>query len=364
MALDLLLQKKVVNMGNFADLKVLSEKIVCDHIVTDLHFTNLPAFFGRSFASFMRRSLFLMTDCCFISSFYIEGVSSIYDLIDCIKEDIIDVMLNLRNVVLDCDDDSEYKIYSSIVRGPCTFSAKMIDCDGVKVCNPDLHIFTCVKNISFEFRLKIYNKKCGRNFNTRMISDSNNLNNPINWIDINNSEHVSPIHNVSYEVDNSFDDSAFVRYDEIKMCIKSSVAFGAVDALNLLFKMFVEYFGTFSRSIGGLVVKDIDEDVDLHVGTYEQDCNVKNFNDIFNIKTEDLELSVRSLNCLSSEGIFRVGHLVKKKESDILKTPNFGRKSLNEIREVLHKMGLSFGMNVDGWSEESCKIDDENNNDL
>lgn len=351
-----MLLKKVVDMdiktavghGNdqSLNLQLLKEEKFEDIVHSSFRFKNVPCYFGQSLASFIRRSLFLMTGCCFVFSFHIEGLQSVYDLMDNVKEDVLELMLNLRNVILDFEDNRNFKIINIKISGPCSVNAGMFQSDDVKIYNPDMHIMTVCCKEDIDLKIMIVNNKFCRERSTNDIicSVSNDLS--PNWINVNNSEIVSHVYNVKYEVKNGEHFSGNSNsYDEIDFHISTSTAFNASDMMNALLRKLRGYCDVCLDSISSYVTDNM---IDLNFNsTVKEVGDNGEINALLATKIEDLDLSVRSLNCLHNENISYVWQLVQKDESEMMKTANFGRKSLDEIKSVLLKMGLKFGMKID-----------------
>lgn len=338
------------------NIVLLKEEKLLDYKLTHFRFVNLPVFFGNSFAAFFRRSLFAMVDTFYIKSFYIEGINNLYDLLPGVKEDTVNVMLNFRAVILELNGDDISKTVSINISGPVELTAGMLESEGVRVHNYDLHIMSVEEGVQFTLYFHIVNgalfKKCDI---SEHDIEGDIGGKTMNWIDVNCGSLLTAIHNVNYKVI-SISDNDCRLHEEVDVYIRADNSFNVMNAMYRLFKNIFGHFTTFINATEALIAKDLPvvcSDI-VAVKKNKMDDNLRGF---LTMKVSDLELSVRALNCLANEGIEHVGDLVQRRESDILKTPNFGRKSLNEISDMLNKMGLNFGMKIDDWN-----VNDDCNN--
>lgn len=348
----------IVADSKISNLVILGEKQVDMYNFLDFRITKLPCFFGESFAVFLRRSLLCLSSFFTVSAFSISGVTNLYDLIPGVKEEISEIVLNLRQVIVRLDDELKEKIVSIKVRGPCVITAGAFIENGINIFNKDLVILTLDSDIELEFYIKISHVFP---YSNNTISSTEEIVSPrsnFNWFDVYETKNFSSVINVSYKVRTlrNYDDS---NYDEIDFHVKTTASSYPVDILynflNTLNGLFDDYMNIIKPTLRSKLQSTPSLSKSSHIGVsnaYED----SNLLADFYIKIEDLELSVRSLNCLCNENIVYVGELVQCNEYDILKTPNFGRKSFNEIAAVLRNMGLSFGMKLENWKRPDDNI--------
>ena len=255
-----------------------------------------------------------------------------------IKEDVSDIILNLKScrVKLHSDQSRKAKI---IVKGPAIVQARNIEASSdVEILDPDHLICTIDAGASLNAELTIEQGKGYVQALTQLES-----NRPIGVISI--DALYSPIQLVNFRVEPTRVGQK-TDYDKLLLTIRTDGSISPEDALSEA--------GLILREHANFFVKKDSKNASSSFG-YDNSDPVSTINKYLNMKIDDLELSVRSANCLKSEGLRYIGELVQKTESDMLKTPNFGRKSLDEIRAVLTTMGLSFGMDVNDWSIESVE---------
>lgn len=264
-----------------------------------------------------------------ISAVKIEGVLHEFSTIPDVLEDVTDIILNLKEVRLKQYDDSEKTLRIS-KEGPGVVTAADIQLtDSVEVLNPNQHICTLGKDAKFEAELLV---SFGRGY---IEADQQNKDLPVGFIGI-DSLH-SPVRRVNYSVSNArvgqrtdYDALAFEVWTDGSLKPEEAVSLGSK-----ILKEQLQVFVTF------------DESIEPTEDSVEE--STPKLNDNLFRSVDDLELSVRSANCLKNANIRYIGELVCRSESEMLKTKNFGRKSLNEIKEILQGMGLNLGMKIEGW---------------
>jgi DNA-directed RNA polymerase subunit alpha len=298
--------------------------------------------FGITLGNALRRVLLSSLQGCAVTSVRFEGVVHEYDTVPGVREDVIDIILNLKQLVVKLIDASEKTLHLH-AEGPCTVTAGMIVAGpDVDIVNKDLVICHLDEGHVFNAQINI-----GTGKGYRVAAQNRAEDAPIGVIPIDSV--FSPVLNVAYKVDNARV-GQITDYDKLYLDVKTN---GAVDpevALGLAAKILQDQLKSFVN------FEEAEEEEKIEDSGVKYDRNLLK-------KVDELELSVRSQNCLKNDNIVYIGDLVQKTESEMLKTPNFGRKSLNEIKEVLANMGLRFGMEVDDWPPEnieelSKKIDD------
>jgi len=266
-----------------------------------------------------------------ITSVWINGVDHEFSAIRGVKEDVTEIILNLKKVVLKMTDDRPITLKID-VKGKRELKAGDITHEGgVEIVNPDLHIAT----LSSEAKLYIEMKaKLGRGY----VSSEANVdeNDPIGTIPIDSI--FSPIRKVSYNVTQARVGRR-TDYDKLTMEIWTDGSVNPLDALSFAAKIIKEQMRIFINF----------EELEEADGIEDRGGDKSDFNDNLYRSVDELELSVRSANCLKNADIKYIGELVQKSEQEILMTKNFGRKSLNEIKEILSCMGLRLGLKLDSF---------------
>ena len=255
-----------------------------------------------------------------------------YRVISDIREDVSEIILNLKELKLKVDDPEE-KILTLNVTGEAEVTgADIVSPDGrVTILNPEQHIATVNKNGKLNIVMVV---KTGKGYALSSANKDDDA--PIGTIPIDSA--FSPIKRVKYVVGTSrigqktdYDKLTFEVWTDGSVTPDDAVAYGA--------KILKEQMNPFIN---------FDEELEPDESEYKTDEGEKGFNENIYRSVDELELSVRSSNCLKNARIHTIYQLVQKTDSEMLKTKNFGRKSLNEIKEVLNSMELSLGMDLEG----------------
>jgi DNA-directed RNA polymerase subunit alpha len=298
--------------------------------------------YGNTLGNAIRRVLLSSLNGFAVTSLKIEGILHEYSVIEGVKEDVLDIIMNLKGLAITKDNTTPSIIkISSNKPGP--IYAGSIDLPaGLEIINKDHLICTLNKGAKIDMTLQV---EYGRGYNDS--DKSENINSPIGTIKIN--PVFSPVKKVSYRVDNSRV-GQITDFDKLILEIDTNGTVTPREALAISAKILQDQFQAFINFDVAKV--DVIQEKTIEI---EPEFN-KNL-----LKTiDELELSVRSYNCLKNENIIYVGDLVSKTELEMLKTANFGRKSLNELKDNLKSMGFSFGMKLQNWPpkniEELLKI--------
>lgn len=284
--------------------------------------------FGFTIGNALRRILLSSLWGAAITSFKIPGVLHEFSAIPGVKEDLVDIVMNLKAIALNMHT-AEKKTLRLKATGPCIVTAGMIETDqDVDILSANHIICTLAKDATLEFELIC---EAGKGYipaaiNREKVSSIGTI--PIDAL-------FSPIRKVAYKVENARV-GQITDYDKLIMTIETNGTISAEMAVALAAKILQEqlqFFVTFKEE----VEEKTDKREELP------------FNPILLKKVDELELSVRSANCLKNDNIVYIGDLVIKSESEMLKTQNFGRKSLNEIKDILTGYSLRFGMEIQGW---------------
>lgn len=290
--------------------------------------------FGLTLGNALRRILLSSLQGAAITSVKIPGVEHEFSAISGVREDVVDVVVNLKAVVVKMHV-ADRKVVRLRATGPCEVTAGMIETGhDIEILNPCHVICTLAKDSSIDMELVI---ETGRGYVP--ANNQRDVELPIGVIPM--DALFSPVMQVSYKVENTRVGQV-TDYDKLIMNVETDGSISPEMAVALSARILqdqMQLFVTF-------------DDAEEEVKEAEEELP---FNPVLLKKVDELELSVRSQNCLKNDNIIYIGDLVNKTESEMLKTPNFGRKSLNEIKEILSAFGLKFGMNVLGWPPENLE---------
>jgi DNA-directed RNA polymerase subunit alpha len=290
--------------------------------------------FGVTLGNALRRVLLSSLKGAAVTSIRIDGIVHEFSTIAGVSEDVTDIILNVKSMPLKMDGEGSRKMKIS-VKGPCTVTAGMFDLGfGLKVLNPDHHICTLEKNVTFTMEMEV---TVGRGYVPSVLNREDNA--PVGTLFIDSI--FNPVKKVSYRVENTRVNQV-TDYDRLIMEVETDGSISPEDAVAMSARILQDQFQKFVN---------FEDEVEAE----EEKGQPLPFNANLSRKVDDLELSVRSMNCLKNDNIVYIGDLVRKTENEMLRTPNFGRKSLNEIKEVLSQMGLYLGMQINDWSFENVE---------
>jgi DNA-directed RNA polymerase subunit alpha len=289
--------------------------------------------FGTTLGNALRRVLLSSLQGSAITSVRIEGVQHEYSTIVGVVEDVTDIILNLKEVRLRMHSP-EPRIITLEAKGPKRVNASQIKTDPmVEILNKDHHIVELSENATLKMEMTV---RMGKGY----VPAERNLEDgaPIGTIPI--DAIFSPAKKVNFTVTNARVGQQ-TDFDRLTLEVWTDGAILPADAVAYAAKILKDQLTVFIN---------FDEEVEApeEVAVYEEGA----VNENLYKPVEDLELSVRAFNCLKNAEIKFIGELVQRTEQEMLKTKNFGKKSLNEIKDVLHEMGLSLGMMVEGFSPE------------
>ena len=289
--------------------------------------------FGLTLGNSIRRVLLSSMMGSAISAVKFKGVLHEFSTIEGVLEDVTDIILNLKSVRFRQEDEENKNIRIS-KKGPGKVTAADIQlCAGIEVLNPTAHIATLSHEGELELEIIV-------SFDRGYVQAKNRPKDlPVGFIPI-DSIH-SPVRRVNYTV-NSASVGQRTDYDSLVLEVWTDASLKPEEAVPLGYKILKEQLQVFMN---------FNEDIEPVPKTKVEKSNLINDN-LFR-PADDLELSVRSANCLKNARIRYIGDLVTKTEQEMLRTKNFGRKSLNEIKEILKTMGLGLGMEVEGWPPKS-----------
>lgn len=294
--------------------------------------------FGITLGNALRRVLLSSIQGAAIVSVKIDGVLHEYSTIPGIKEDVADIILNLKGIRFKLHEDGPRIMHINASKGGPVTAGDIIADGTVEILNPDHHIATLSSGDKFKVELVV---KTGKGYvpaRSERTADQ-----PEGTINIDAA--FSPIKKVNYTVTHARV-GQIADYDRLIVEVWTDGSVLPEDALAYAAKILKGQLDIFIN------FDEVDEEEQQEVVKEEETVNENLLRHV-----DDLELSVRSANCLKNAGINLIGELVQKTEAEMLKTKNFGRKSLNEIKEILAEMGLSFGMKLDfpPWNKEEGK---------
>lgn len=304
----------------------------CAEIVAD----PLERGFGLTLGTALRRILLSSLKGAAVTSIRIEGIQHEFDALPGVREDIIDVIVNIKSLRLRAHGLDQPKKLVLKAQGPGPVLAGSIQPHAeIEVLNKDLVICTLDEQTSLHLEMTV---ESGRGYVTSHQNRYEDM--PMGVIPIDSI--FSPVLRATYRVEHARVGQV-TDYDRLIMTVETNGAVSPEDAMAMAAHILQDQLQTFVSF------------EEPRVSTKSE----KDFNLPFSVhllrKVEELELSVRSANCLKNDNVVYIGDLVQKTEPDMLRTPNFGRKSLNEIKEVLTTMGLSLGMEVPGWPPENIE---------
>jgi DNA-directed RNA polymerase subunit alpha len=284
--------------------------------------------FGTTIGNALRRTLLSSIEGAAVTAVRIEGVLHEFQSITGVVEDATDIILNLKQIPFKLNGDGPKALYlRSDVAGVIT--SGMIEADGdVEILDPNVYVCTISEGGKIDMEMRL---KRGRGY----ISADKNFDGDLGLGFIPVDSVHSPVRKVNYIVE-AARLGQITDYDKLSIEIWTNGTVLPADALGLSAKLLKDHMTIFIN---------FEEEMEAgHDGGLDGP-SIRNEN--LNRSVEELELSVRSYNCLKNANIATIGELIQKTEAEMLKTKNFGRKSLNEIKEILAQMGLSLGMKID-----------------
>lgn len=307
----------------------LSSYVYIDGIKESFTMYPMQKGYGITIGNSLRRVLLSGIQGSAVSYIKTSGLESEYSVLDGILEDVLSVLVNLKKLSIKMSG------YSSTLILPINKSGKILASDikcpsGVSVVNGDLEICTSTGKRNFEIEIGVE-----QGIGVQQADVSKYVANTV-FVD----KFFSPIEKVSLSITNAVSGDS-VENDSLEIVIETNGSITPRLALGhaaYLCRQFMSICVDFEER--SLFVHNISNSTALHH---------INYTELFDKRVADLELSVRSSNCLVNENIYYIGQLVQRSESDIIRTPNFGRKSLDEIKNVLSEMGLGFDMDVGTW---------------
>ncbi|MGI9401539.1 MAG: DNA-directed RNA polymerase subunit alpha [Rhizobiaceae bacterium] len=291
--------------------------------------------FGLTLGNALRRVLLSSLQGAAVNAVQIDGVLHEFSSIAGVREDVTDIVLNIKEIAIRMEGEGPKRM---VIRkeGPGTVTAGDVQTIGdVEILNPDHVLCTLDEGCEIRMELTVDNGKGYVPADRNRGEDA-----PIGLIPVDSL--YSPVRKVSYKIDNTREGQV-LDYDKLTMTIETDGSISAEDAVAYAARIVQDQLSIFVNF--DEPVKEVEKEEVAELA----------FNPALLKKVDELELSVRSANCLKNDNIVYIGDLIQKTEAEMLRTPNFGRKSLNEIKEVLAGMGLHLGMEVLAWPPENIE---------
>ncbi len=301
--------------------------------------------FGVTLGNALRRVLLSSLQGAAVTSVHIDGVVHEFSSMEGVREDVVDIVLNIKQLALRMHAEGPKRMMLR-AEGPGPVTASQIDAPAdIESLNGDHVICTLDEGAKIRMEFTVQNGKGYVPAEFNRPEDA-----PIGLIAV--DALYSPVKKVAYKVEPTRQGQS-LDYDKLSLEVETNGAVTPVDAVAYAARILqdqLQLFITFEEPKAAVEASEAGPDL--------------GFNPALLKKVDELELSVRSANCLKNDNIVYIGDLIQKTEGEMLRTPNFGRKSLNEIKEVLASMGLSLGMDVPAWPPENIeelakKMDDQ-----
>jgi len=285
--------------------------------------------YGLTLGNSLRRILLSSIRGTAVTAIQIDGVLHEFTSIKGVREDVTDIVLNVKSLALKSNSEGSKKLILD-AKGPGIIKASNITpVNEIEILNPDLVICNLDENTTFHMEMTVGS---GKGYVSADLNKPEEP--PLGLIPIDSL--FSPVKKVSYSISTAREGKA-LDYDKLTMEVETNGSISAEDALAYSARIFQDQLSMF-------VNFDEPQEVVITESPKEPE-----FNRNLLRKVDELELSVRSMNCLKNDNIIYIGDLVQKSEGEMLRTPNFGRKSLNEIKEILNGMSLYLGMEIPNW---------------
>ncbi|GAA0577591.1 DNA-directed RNA polymerase subunit alpha [Caenispirillum bisanense] len=291
--------------------------------------------FGMTLGNALRRVLLSSLQGAAVTAIQIKGVLHEFSSVEGVREDVTDMILNIKTLGLRMHGEGPKRMTLKAT-GPGPVTAGQIESSAdIEIMNPNLVICHLDQGATLDMEFTV---NTGKGY----VPAANNRSedSPIGMIPVDSI--FSPVKRVSYKVENSRVGQV-TDYDKLSMTVETNGAVTPEDAVALAARILQDQLQLFIN---------FDEPQAAFEEKKEEELP---FNKNLLRKVDELELSVRSANCLKNDNIIYIGDLVQKTEAEMLRTPNFGRKSLNEIKEVLASMGLHLGMEIPNWPPENIE---------
>ena len=303
--------------------------------------------FGLTLGNALRRVLLSSLQGAAVTSIKIENVLHEFSSLAGVREDVTDIVLNVKQIALKMQGEGPKRLQLSAT-GPGEVKAGDIAVSGdIEVMNPELVICHLDEGATLNMELTA---DVGKGYVAAV--GNRPVDAPIGLIPV--DALYSPVRQVSYKVDPTRVGQD-LDYDKLTLTIETDGTVTPEDAVGYAGRILQDQLALFVHFDDSAVTRSAPVGVAAPAATGETPGDTAQINRYLLKKVDELELSVRSANCLKNDNIIYIGDLVGKTEAEMLRTPNFGRKSLNEIKEVLSSMGLRLGMEIPGWPPENIE---------
>ncbi len=289
--------------------------------------------YGLTLGNALRRVLLSSLQGAAVTAIQIEGVLHEFSSLKGVREDVTDIVLNLKDLAINMDVEGPKRLSLRASGSGAVTAASIQEITGVEILDPSHVICHLDEGASLDMEITV---NTGKGY----VSAENNRpeDAPIGLISV--DALYSPIRKVSYKVEQTRE-GQILDYDKLSLTVETDGSVTPEDAIAFSARILQDQLSVFIN---------FDEPEAATTGDAADDLE---FNPVLLKKVDELELSVRSANCLKNDNIVYIGDLIQKTEAEMLRTPNFGRKSLNEIKEVLSAMALHLGMDVTNWPPEN-----------
>ena len=291
--------------------------------------------FGLTLGNALRRVLLSSLQGAAVNAVQIDGVLHEFSSVAGVREDVTDIVLNLKGLAVSMDSEGSKRLALTATGPGVVTAADITETAGIDIINKDHVICHLDDGASVHMELTVSTGKGYVAAEKTRPEDA-----PIGFIPV--DALYSPVKRVSYKVDPTREGQV-LDYDKLSITVETNGTITPDDALAYAARILQDQLQTF-----------INFEEPKEAGRADEDDGLE-FNPLLLKKVDELELSVRSANCLKNDNIVYIGDLIQKTEAEMLRTPNFGRKSLNEIKEVLTTMGLHLGMDVPDWPPDNIE---------
>ncbi len=304
--------------------------------------------FGLTLGNALRRVLLSSLQGAAVTSIRIENVLHEFSSLAGVREDVTDMVLNVKQIALRMQGEGAKRLQLAVT-GPAEVTAGHIATSGdIEVMNPELVLCHLDEGATLNMELTA---QAGKGYVAAAANRPADA--PIGVIPV--DALYSPVRQVAYKVENTRVGQE-LDYDKLTLTIETDGTLTPEDAIAYAARILQDQLQLFVHFDEGMPASaPAMPSTMAPVGGLEPEANSNQLNRFLLKKVDELELSVRSANCLKNDNIIYIGDLVQKTEAEMLRTPNFGRKSLNEIKEVLSSMGLRLGMEIPGWPPENIE---------
>jgi DNA-directed RNA polymerase subunit alpha len=298
-------------------------------------FEPLETGYGITLGNSLRRILLSSLQGAAVTGVKIDGVLHQFSTISGVSEDVLHVLMNIKNLRIRKSAEGTKRIHLSVV-GPAVVTAGDISCpDGVEILNSEHYLFTVSDGEKVSIEMVVESGK--GYFDTSFVERDD----VVGLIHLDVS--FSPVKRVAYHVEKTREGQK-LDYDKLILEVETDGTITPEDAIGISAKILQDQLSVFVNFAHAEIKDD-----------KQEEQQILSFDPVLLKRVEELELSVRSANCLKNDNIIYIGDLVQKTEAEMLKTPNFGRKSLNEIKQILNELNLTLGMIITDWPPENIE---------